>query len=541
MKKKIVGLSVLSVMLLGWSQLPAPVHAASTSHQASSEFATTQGQNNWYYQQGSGNTYSDLTYNTSASRWDLNQSYPWVSSTAQHPGNSADSVRTWVSPGVGTITISGSITKGSADGDGIQATIKKDNTTLWTQKITTTADQTPTGVTQIAVVKGTQIHFIVNKVQSISFDHTLWNPTITYTAQSTPDDQHLSIIDFGAIPNDGKDDYDAITKTIAEAKKQGKAVYVPAGNFTLSKILKVDSVAINGESQADAILTSTDPNNGSIDLSGTSPALRQLTHTYQTTGTRDGKNEKNNITVRGATNFIIDHVTVNKSSTAGIFVMAQANQGTITNNIVQDTGADGIHTTDGSSNITIANNQINRTHDDMIAVVSYDKDIDNTGKLLPVHDIKILNNSVNGSTLARGISVVGGHDVLIESNSIQNTPMAGILVATEAGSYNTQAVNQVTVNKNTLDYTASDISRGHFSIFVTAEPKLIDNVTFNDNTIIRAGKNAYGTMGCGPMGTINFNRTTIIEPRKDISRFENGSVFVDGVQQSVKKNCPVTN
>lgn len=534
MKKKIVGLSVLSVMLLGWSQLPAPVHAASTSHQASSEFATTQGQNNWYYQQGSGNTYSDLTYNTSASRWDLNQSYPWVSSTAQHPSNSADSVRTWVSPGVGTITISGSITKGSADGDGIQATIKKDNTTLWTQKITTTADQTPTGVTQIAVVKGTQIHFIVNKVQSISFDHTLWNPTITYTAQSTPDDQHLSIIDFGAIPNDGKDDYDAITKTIAEAKKQGKAVYVPAGNFTLSKILKVDSVAINGESQADAILTSTDPNNGSIDLSGTSPALRQLTHTYQTTVERgNGANEKNSITVQGATNFTIDHVTVNKSSTAGILIRAQANQGTITNNIVQDTGADGIHTTDGSSNIMIANNQVNRTLDDMIAVVSYGDDKDISGKSLPVHDVNILNNQVNGSTEARGISVVGGHDVLIENNSIQNTPMAGILIATEL-KYNTQAVNQVTINKNTLNSTATDISGGHPSLLVTAGPQSIDNITFNDNTIIQAGKYAFGTLGSGPMGTINFNRNNIIGTGSSgVSIFKNGNVFVDGQKQKL--------
>lgn len=532
MKKKYVGISLLSIMLLGWNQVPANVNAAAatTSYQASTGFTSTQVQNNWYYQQGSGNTYSDLTYNTSASRWDLNQSYPWVSSNAQHPGNSADSVRTWISPGKGTITISGSITKGSADGDGIQASIKKDNTTLWTQKITTTADQNPTGVTQIAVVKGTQIHFVVNKVQSISFDHTLWNPTITYTASSTPDDQHLSIVDFGAIANDGKDDYDAITKTITEAKKQGKAVYVPAGNFSLSQILKVDSVAIDGESQDTAILTSTDPYNGSIDLSGTSPALRQLTHTYQTTSTRDGKNEKNNITVRGATKFTIDHVTVNKSSTAGIFVMGQANQGTITNNIVQDTGADGIHTTDGSYNITIENNQVNRTLDDMIAVVSYGKDVNSSGTLLPVHDVKILNNQVNGSTTARGISVVGGHDVLIQGNSIQNTPVAGILVATEAGEYNTQAVDQITVNNNTLNYTASDISRGHFSIFVTTGPQRIDNVTFNDNTIIHAGKNAYGTMGSGPMGTINFNRTTIIEPRQDISRFENGIVFVDGVK-----------
>lgn len=534
MKKRQIGISILSVMLLGWNQIPAQVDAASTSYQASSDFATTQGQHNWYYQQGSGNTYSNLTYNTGASRWNLNQSYPWVSANAQHPGNTADAVRTWISPGTGTITISGSITKGSADGDGIQATIKKDNTTLWTQKITTTADQNPTGVTQIPVVKGTQIHFVINKVQSISFDHTLWNPTITYT---TPDNPYLSIVDFGAIPNDGKDDYAAITKTITEAKKQGKEVYVPTGNFTLSQILKVDSVAIHGESQDSSILTSTDPNNGSIDLSGTSPALRQLTHTYQTTVERgNGANEKNSITVHGATNFTIDHVTVDKSSAAGMLIRGQANQGTITNNIVQDTGADGIHTTDGSYNITIANNKVNRTLDDMIAVVSYGDDKDSSGKLLPTHDVKILNNQVNGSTEARGISVVGGHDVLIEGNSIQNTYMAGILVATEAGDYNTQDVNQVTVNNNTLNSTATNLGGGHPSLLVTTGPGKIDNVTFNDNTISEAGKYVFGTLGSGTMGTINFNRNNIIGTGKSgLYIFKNGNVFVDGEKKVLTK------
>src|SRR5690606_37235192 len=48
---------------------------------------------------------------------------------------------------------------------------------------------------------------------------------------STPPADAISIMDFGANPNDGVDDTAAIRQAIEEARRQGKAVVFPEGQF----------------------------------------------------------------------------------------------------------------------------------------------------------------------------------------------------------------------------------------------------------------------------------------------------------------------
>ncbi|WP_458122461.1 right-handed parallel beta-helix repeat-containing protein [Paenibacillus sp. Z6-24] len=540
MNKKRIAVSIASLGLAVTAGTGLVSAADVVNYQASAGYSSTQGTNQWHYEKLSGTTYSNLTYQPGTSRWDNGGTYPWITASAQHPGNDADSVRTWIAPANGTITITGAVEKGSADGDGILATIKKDDTTLWSQKVQSTTGVTPSGVSKIAVQQGTAIHFIVNRVGSISFDHTLWNPAIAFTpGAEVPDDRSLSIVEFGAIANDGKDDYAAVNAAIAAARAQGKDVYVPAGTFQLSDIINVNSVTLKGAGKDKSILTSTNPERGSIDLTGTSPAIRDLKHEYASLGKRDGKDEKNSITVDNATNFTIDNVWVNKASTAGIFVLRSAG-GTITNNTVQDTQADGIHMTNGSSNITVQNNRVQHVGDDTIAVVSYGKNVDAAGNLLPTHDIRILGNDVGYDSGARGISVVGGRDIRIENNSIQRTQMAGIYIATEAGEENkyvTQPVNNVTVNNNTLDSTAQKPTGGHAEMLVyggysaNTNDIVIDNITFTGNTSRNATKFPAGVWGSAKVGNVTFTNTTIINaPYPEKYKFENGIVTWEGTK-----------
>ncbi len=511
--------------------------ANSVSYTASTGYSSTQGSNNWHYQQKSGTTYTDLTYQSAASRWDANGTYPWVSSNAQHPGNQADAVRTWVAPASGKVTITGTVQKGSAEGDGITATITKDTTSLWTQTIQTTTAVQPTGVTNIPVQQGTAIHFIVNRVGSISFDHTLWNPTIVFTPGAyVPDDHSLSILDFGAVAGDSQPDNAAIKAAIQQAKVEGKDVYVPAGNFELSDILTVDGVTLKGENKTQSILTSTNPDQGSIDLIGSSPAIRNLTHVYSSVSERDGTNAKNSISVKNATNFVVDNINVQKASTAGIYVTDSVG-GTITNNTVQNTQADGIHMTGDSSDITVQYNTVKQVGDDTIAVVSYGKSDKSDGDKGQTNNIRILNNDVGYDSNARGISVVGGRDVRIESNHIERTQMAGIYIATETGAkneYNTQPVDSITINNNVVDRTALEASGGHADMLVYAGYTAINDVTFNDNTSSNATKYSAGVWGRSTpqISTVTFNNTTIINPKdpNQVYNFTKGTVYWNGVQ-----------
>lgn len=57
----------------------------------------------------------------------------------------------------------------------------------------------------------------------------------------------LSVLDFGASGNGDADDTDALVRCVAEAKKQGKICWIPAGNFKLTHdILLSSSVTIQG-------------------------------------------------------------------------------------------------------------------------------------------------------------------------------------------------------------------------------------------------------------------------------------------------------
>ena len=56
----------------------------------------------------------------------------------------------------------------------------------------------------------------------------------------------LSVTDFGAVPDDGKSDSLAFADAIAEAKRHGKAVWIPEGTFHLDAPQKLSDVTIQG-------------------------------------------------------------------------------------------------------------------------------------------------------------------------------------------------------------------------------------------------------------------------------------------------------
>lgn len=509
---------------------------ATRTYSASKGFSTVQqGANQWYYEKLSGTAYLDLVYDKSGNRWAASSGYPWVSATALHPDNNFDAVRKWVSPGKGQISISGSVRKGNAEGDGVIVSIRKDGVSLWSSTLKNTTAVTPSGVSSIPVEAGTEISFVVNKLGNANNDHTMWEPDIIFngsvnaastvgatakaSAAGSKQSAVVSVLDYGAVPNDNKDDYAAFVAAIDAAKSLGKPVYVPAGNYTLSDILTVEGVKVRGAGKFVTTLTSTNPKRGSIDLKGNGVELSSLKHVYQTTVPRgDGANEKNSITVRGARNFKVSDLYISKSSTAGIMVTYGSTNGIVSGNTVDSTGADGIHMTGGSNFITVENNVVRKAGDDTIAVVSY---IDSD--LLPAHHITIRKNDVGYGSKARGIAVVGGTDVTISNNSVQDTHMAGVYVAVEA-SYNTRNVDRVTVSNNVINHTGIAEPQNHPNILVYASQGIVDHVVFNNNIIKNGAHRGIGVWGEGKIKDVTFNKNTLINRVGEATTFTNGNI-----------------
>ncbi|MEJ8307249.1 right-handed parallel beta-helix repeat-containing protein [Saccharibacillus sacchari] len=332
----------------------------------------------------------------------------------------------------------------------------------------------------------------------------------------------LSIVDEGATPDDDTDDLAAIQSTLDRAAKEQVAVYIPPGNYRLGGILVVNGVELLGDGADQAILTSIDPENGSIDVEGDGAVLSGFAHVYETTVERgNGANDKNSITLRGATNFTIQGLRIDKSSTAGIFVGDESSDGTIQGNSLQNTGADGIHITNGSRNVMVENNSVREAGDDTIAVVSYEENSKTT------QDITIRGNDVGYGSKARGISVVGGENVTIENNKIQDTEMAGIYISVEK-EWDTRNVKNVVINENTIDHTGTRMGSEHPNILVYASQGNIDEIKFNNNTITDAVHGGIGVWGDGDIGNIYFDANKLENTKGLATNFKSGTIHSEG-------------
>ncbi|WP_245608640.1 glycosyl hydrolase family 28-related protein [Saccharibacillus sacchari] len=332
----------------------------------------------------------------------------------------------------------------------------------------------------------------------------------------------LSIVDEGATPDDDTDDLAAIQATLDRAAAEQVAVYIPPGNYRLSGILVIDGVELLGDGADQAILTSTNPENGSIDVEGDGAVLSGFAHVYETTVERgNGANDKNSITLRGATNFTIQGLKIDKSSTAGIFVGDESANGTIRGNSLQNTGADGIHITNGSSNVTVEENSVRKAGDDTIAVVSYEENSKTT------QDITIRRNDVGYGSKARGISVVGGENVTIENNQIRDTEMAGIYISVEK-EWDTRNVKNIVINENTIEHTGTRLGSEHPNILVYASQGIIDEVKFNGNTISNSVHGGIGVWGDGEIGNIYFDANKLENTKGLATNFKSGTIHSEG-------------
>ena len=150
-----------------------------TSWTASTDFSSTQGANNWYYQQWTGSAYQNMTWSTD--HWQ--GSYTWcrLDQNSCHP-QTYQPTRKWLAPSDGTINISGNARDlNGTSGDGVTVYIYKNSELLWSQTI---ANGDTTGYdfnVGVEVESGDALYFRVYQGSSYWSDSTYFNPTIQYS------------------------------------------------------------------------------------------------------------------------------------------------------------------------------------------------------------------------------------------------------------------------------------------------------------------------------------------------------------------------
>lgn len=232
---------------------------------------------------------------------------------------------------------------------------------------------------------------------------------------------------FGAKGDGVADDAAALEAAMNYAiSAGGLTVFLPAGTYLMSFGLDLTgSFNLLGEGES-SVLLSTDINKSVLRVIG---AVGSVFRDFKSLSTATARNSRQyGFRQEGCMRTLTDNVHIENCASAGIYIV-NCQECQVTNCHVRNNFADGIHVTEKSKRIIIANNITDNTGDDAIAVVSYQKDGDYC------ENITIEGNQVYRSR-SRGITHVGGKMVTIQNNIIDMTRSSGIMVAKD-NSYNT--------------------------------------------------------------------------------------------------------
>ena len=331
----------------------------------------------------------------------------------------------------------------------------------------------------------------------------------------------VSITDFGAVANDGSDDYQAFMAAIESAKASKKSVYIPEGQFDFSEQLHIyapEGVKISGAGQWHTKLhfTSTKIGGGGIVFEhgtnkidfGNVSMDSDLTSRYN-----EGANYKGISGTLGNGSSIhdikIEHFEVGAwiGDYAPASDMHYTDGLTISNATIRNNLADGVNFAQGTSNSTVINSNIRGNGDDGLA--TWSSIHENTNAHVAENN-RFLNNTVELGWRAAGIGIFGGKGHEVANNLIKdNANWSGV------------RLNTVFKNSHNFDFNDTGIS-------------------VHDNLLVNNGTNAdtYGRV----KGSIDLEEgRDYATPKKDILgelkniKIENNTIVNNLSDQEITK------
>lgn len=149
------------------------------------------------------------------------------------------------------------------------------------------------------------------------------------------------------------------------------------------------------------------------------------------------------------TGFRIDNVLVSGRFRMGIHIR-NVSRGTISGCTVFNTAYDGIHTTNGSTDVSIIGNHVVNSGDDGIPIVSYNTDAAQNQRII------VTGNTVKNSRNARGLVCLGGLDCEFTGNIVQQVASRALLISSiTAATGDTWAATNCVAASNLLENAAA--------------------------------------------------------------------------------------
>lgn len=255
----------------------------------------------------------------------------------------------------------------------------------------------------------TATYYIIDFIECEMVDNALTQPS-----------NSISVTDYGAVADDGNDDYSAFVNCISAAKNAGKEVWIPAGEFTLTqeRALEVSDVTIRGAGMWYTILYGA---GAAFKYQGTCKfydfAMTAVSTVRDDSGDLagfEGVGTAINATIE---NIWMEHMKVGVWSYNTTNLVIQGCR-------IRNTYADGINLCSSTNNAVVRNNNLRNTGDDCIAIWPWQGDSCNN---------IIEYNTVQCPTLANGIAVYGGSGNKVQYNYVADiiNNGSGICIGTD--------------------------------------------------------------------------------------------------------------
>ena len=278
----------------------------------------------------------------------------------------------------------------------------------------------------------------------------------------------VSITDFGAIANDGSDDYQAFMAAIESAKASKKSVYIPEGQFDFSRPISLyvpDGIKITGAGQWHTKLHFLNTEAAKYDDNGYVSGgggitfepgskdidLGNLSMDSNLNSRHDEKANYKGISGTLGTGSSIHDIKIEHFE-AGVWIgdysqnkpLNYTDGLTISNATIRNNLADGVNFAQGTSNSTVINSNIRGNGDDGLATWSSIHENTNAHVAENNH---FLNNTVELGWRAAGIGIFGGKGHEVANNLIKdNANWGGV------------RLNTVFKNSHNFDFNDTGIS-----------------------------------------------------------------------------------
>lgn len=341
----------------------------------------------------------------------------------------------------------------------------------------------------------------------------------------------VSITDFGAVANDGSDDYQAFMAAIESAKASKKSVYIPEGQFDFSRPISLyvpDGIKITGAGQWHTKLHFLNTEAAKYDDKGYESGgggitfepgskdidLGNLSMDSNLNSRHDEKANYKGISGTLGTGSSIHDIKIEHFE-AGVWIgdysknkpLNYTDGLTISNATIRNNFADGVNFAQGTSNSTVINSNIRGNGDDGLA--TWSSHHENTNAHVAENN-RFLNNTVELGWRAAGIGIFGGKGHEVANNLIKDNANWG-------------GVRLNTVFKNSHNFDFNDMG-----------------ISVHDNLLVNNGTNAdtYGRV----KGSIDLEEgRDYATPKKDILgelnniKIENNTIVNNLSDQEITK------